>query len=244
MFLGATSAMVAPPPNTAQRLVFAAKRAINRPYVADVLNENSTNEQLIVDTMRLDCWTFTEYMLAQAVAGEGIGIKPTVQKLRYRDGQINGYGSRLHYFTEWAQQAQNLDYVQDITCGLGGKVTTRPVNFMSRNLSKYPLITNQTTQQAISTAEQAITASKRYYIPKANIVKIEPDLKDGDIVGITTSIDGLDVSHQGIVIKKNQQAYFLHASSQHKKVMITTETLSQYLAKRPKHTGIIVLRPI
>ncbi len=65
---------------------------------------------------------------------------------------------------------------------------------------------------------------------------------EGDILGITTNIDGLDYAHNGLAIHQNGRIYMLHASSDFKKVMITQEPLSDYLMQMKHMTGISVLR--
>jgi hypothetical protein len=228
--------------DTDTRITQTAKRYLGRPYVAHVLNENGANERLVLDTMRLDCWTFTEYCLAAGIA-EPADFGATVQKLRYRDGVVDGYGSRLHYFTEWAMQAAANGYVTDLTAALGGIPSQGKINYISTNQSKYPLCASGKILDSITKSEQRITAAERCYLPKSAVPAIEAELKDGDIIGITTSVTGLDFSHQGIVIRKNGKAHLIHASSDAQKVVQTQETLSAYLSRYKKHTGIVVLRP-
>jgi len=67
-------------------------------------------------------------------------------------------------------------------------------------------------------------------------------LQDGDIIGITSGIEGLDFNHEGFVVKRNGRAYLLHASLEAKKVILATETLADYLQRVKKHSGIVVLR--
>ncbi|MEZ4902174.1 MAG: DUF1460 domain-containing protein [Spirosomataceae bacterium] len=71
---------------------------------------------------------------------------------------------------------------------------------------------------------------------------IEGELQEGDIIGITSGIAGLDFNHEGFVTKKQGRAYLLHASSELKKVVIATEPLADYLQRIKKHSGIVVLR--
>jgi Protein of unknown function (DUF1460) len=228
--------------DTNTRLIQTAVRYLGRPYVAHVLNENGANEQLTIDTLRLDCWTFTEYCLASGMSDQ-MDFGTAVQNLRYRNGKVDGYGSRLHYFSEWAMQAAENGYLTDLTANLGGKRTQRNVNYITAHKSSYPLCASGKILDSILASELAITAAKRYVIPKNAVAGITSKLKDGDIIGIATNVEGLDFSHQGIVIKKKGKVHLVHASSEMKKVVQTPETLSAYLNKHKKHTGIVVLRP-
>ena len=83
----------------------------------------------------------------------------------------------------------------------------------------------------------------RYYIPKDKVKDIDLYITSGDIIAITTSIKGLDISHTGIAIRKENDIYLLHASEKEKKVIISELTLHQYLKSNATQSGILVLRP-
>ena len=69
------------------------------------------------------------------------------------------------------------------------------------------------------------------------------DIRDGDIIAITTSKAGLDVSHVGFAVwGKDGRLHLLNASSIHKKVILEPMTLYQYMQKHPSQTGIRVIR--
>ena len=215
---------------------------LGRPYISGVLNENGATEALVLDTVRLDCWTFVEYSLAKLMANHSSDFAGQVRNLRYRHGVIDGYGSRLHYFTEWALQAEHNGFVHDITKELGGDKLAKKVKFISNHLSSYPLCAFGRIRDTIAASEQRISAATRYYIPKMQVAAIEAQLVTGDIVGITATAPDLDFVHQGIIVRKNGDAYLLHASSDFGNVVFSEEPLSRYLAKHKKQSGIIVLR--
>ena len=178
----------APHDSTRVRIMEAAKKYLGRPYVAGVLNEADAEEHLIIDTMRLDCWTFTEYCLAEAWANASEPMAEMVQKLRYRQGQVDGYGSRLHYFTEWSLQAQELGIVRDITQDLGGKKSTSPINYMSQHKQFYPLIAFGKCEQTILASERRITGAERYFIPKSEVALIAPRILSGLALAATIAL--------------------------------------------------------
>jgi hypothetical protein len=83
-----------------------------------------------------------------------------------------------------------------------------------------------------------------YYIKKENVTKIESGIETGDILGITTSIPGIDCSHTGIAVRGDDgRIHFMHASSAMHKVIITDIPLADYLANNSKQTGIMIYRP-
>jgi hypothetical protein len=78
----------------------------------------------------------------------------------------------------------------------------------------------------------------------AEIEKNESKIQSGDIIGITTNITGLDISHTGIAIRMDDgRIHLMHAPNIGFKVQITDKPLSNYILGNKKQTGIIVLRP-
>ena len=71
----------------------------------------------------------------------------------------------------------------------------------------------------------------------------EADLEEGDIVGITTDIEGLAVMHVGILLREEGRIHLMHASSTAGRVVISEEPLSGYLKNSERATGIMVARP-
>jgi hypothetical protein len=96
---------------------------------------------------------------------------------------------------------------------------------------------------SIAVIENEISSRKYYYIPQKMIRQIESKLRSGDIIGITTNIPGLDISHTGIAIKgRDGRIHLLHAPDVGKKVEITKLPLAEYIESHSKQTGIMVLR--
>ena len=74
---------------------------VDTPYKAGTLEVDDT-EDLIINCDEVDCTTFVEYALAMALCPqqgdemqEG-DFARNLQRIRYRDGKIEGYTSRLH----------------------------------------------------------------------------------------------------------------------------------------------------
>ena len=220
---------------------------VGTPYKAYTL-EGQAEEQLICRLDAFDCTTLVEQVMALAVAKYlGFSYEAYLQELqmgRYRDGNIEGYASRIHYFTEWADQAEQRRRVRLLSRELGGAVLPKPIRFMSANTQLYPKLSDQTARERITIAEKQLSDKQHFYVPKDKVRGIEASLRDGDIIGITSSLTGLDCSHAGIVLKKGNAAYLIHASSELKKVVVSKESLADYLLKNKKQTGIMVLRPL
>ena len=116
-------------------------------------------------------------------------------------------------------------------------MSTHPENY--RQLKENPEFL-----KTIELQEQEINARESFHIPKHLVSGMADKLANGDILGITTDIEGLDTSHTGVVLRQNGAAYFLHAPLAGKKVTISEKPLAEYLAGNKRQIGIMVARPL
>jgi hypothetical protein len=222
---------------------------LNTPYVGKTLDKTK-EEILVINLHQLDCTTFAENCLAMArtIKSDKPGIPAfcsELESIRYRSGKMNGYSSRLHYFSEWIQDNETRKLVKSMAASMGGIVLPLKLNIMSTHPEEYKqLINDPVITDQIKAIEEKISAQKFYYIPTSQFESIEGLVKDGDIVTLTTTIPGIDVSHVGILLKKEGLVYLLHASSAAQKVVISAEPFAQYIAKSKKTTGVMIARPI
>jgi hypothetical protein len=78
------------------------------------------------------------------------------------------------------------------------------------------------------------------YLPADNIKdKAVNMLKTGDYIGIYADMDGLDVTHTGILIKKAEGIFIRNASSRKQNRRVVDYPFSEYIKNI---SGIIVLR--
>ena len=221
---------------------------MNRPYKAHTL-EGNQNEKLITNLREFDCSTFVESCIAMGLTYRKDDIsfdkfKKYLQRLRYyKNGKIKGYESRINYFSDWLYTHEEDGLLQDITASMGGVEWKKNVNFMSTHWNKYPFPKDTELLEKIQKIEEKINGQNFTYIPKAKVKSIENQFMNGDIIGITTNIDGLDITHEGFAIRlQDKRVYLLHASSDFKRVMVTDKPLSEYMAKNKNQTGIMVAR--
>ena len=221
---------------------------MNTPYVAHTLETQP--EQLIINLRELDCTTFAENCLALARTAKT--KKPSfkiftneMQLIRYRDGVIDGYPSRLHYFSEWILDNDKKQTVKSLSKSISDIKFTKNINFMSHHPDSYkPLKNNAVFIEAISKQESNLSNNELYYIPTEKLESLKHKIKNGDIFGITTNVDGLDITHVGIAFFKGDELHFMHASSKAEKVILSEETLYDYLTNRKSATGIMIARPL
>lgn len=219
------------------------------PYVGKTLEINNS-ESLVVNLRELDCSTFLETVLSIVLtkkSGEESfqKYKEILATLRYRNGTICGYESRLHYFSDWIHDNEQKGIVKDITRELGGIEFHKKINFMSTHSSAYKQLKDDSSMVIkIIEIEKAMSLRNFYYIPKDSVAAIESQLSDGMIVGITSAVDGLDIAHVGFLIRKDGQIRLLHASSDEGKIVVSTKSLSEYLSGNKKQNGIVVMKLI
>ena len=231
-------------------MIQAALFLLGTPYVAGTL-DRPEEEELVVNLRETDCMVFVESCLALSrtlllPSPDWKSFEHELQQIRYRNGIINGYVSRLHYSTDWIYNNVGNGIVEDVTYALGGRKFKADVYFMSKNYQKYAhLADNPDNVQQITRVEQEINARSNYYyyIPKKEIAQHQSKIKNGDIICFTTAISGLDISHLSIAYWNKRQLTFIHASSSAKKVIINPEPLTVYCNSIRTCTGIMVLRP-
>jgi hypothetical protein len=230
-------------------IIAIGKSFIGTDYEAHTL-EKGDKENLVVNLTGLDCYTFLESTLAlsRCVKKNKTDFNNYLKELetiRYRNGKLKDYTSRLHYFSDWIYDINKREIGRDITKEIGGIPYNLKLNFMSTHVDVYKqLKENNSFVKKIKKIENEINSRKYFYIPKENLEKYEDKIQDGDILGITTSIEGLDISHTGIACRADDgRIHLLHAPNIGYKVQISEKPLADYLIGNKKQTGIIILRP-
>ena len=228
-------------------VVSVGKTFVGSPYVAKTLEVND-EESLIVNLREFDCTTYVENVMAFSLLvskGEDNinAFTSVLQNIRYRDGEVNGYPSRLHYFTDWISDNQRKGLVKDITSEIGGVVLDKEINFMSTHRDLYPMLKSDTNVELIAVTESELSGKKLHFLPRENVADAEHLIQNGDIIALATSINGLDVTHTGFAIRhKDGRIHLLHASSSGQ-VEISEKPLAEYLQGIKSNIGIIVARP-
>ena len=232
--------------------LFFARQFLDVPYVAHTLEVND-EEQLVINVSELDCTTLVETVTALTLCAYRKAYtfqdyQNALQAMRYRNGVIDRYPSRIHYFTDWIVENTKAGIVTEIQQPNPPftQIQTVKVNYMSQHPQSYKALKAHPEYVAeIAQMEQRLTGQKFRFIPKSG-VKDTPAMReavhDGDIIAITCSKPGLDIAHLGFAVWRNDGLHLLNASQLHKKVVEEPMTLYQYLQKHPSHTGIRIIR--
>ncbi|MEZ2413831.1 N-acetylmuramoyl-L-alanine amidase-like domain-containing protein [Muriicola sp. E247] len=233
---------------TGDLLVAIGRTFIGTPYVAQTL-ETGSDESLVIDLEGLDCTTFVENVLALGIIGKNPNpnfdeFVKKLEKIRYRDGKLKGYASRLHYFTEWVRDNEKKGLVKDITAELGGTEISKELNFMTDHRSLYPALKEENMYQEMIAVEESVKNQSLCVLSVEMLKENEAMIVSGDIIALATSIEGLDVTHTGFAIRMpDNRIHLLHASSKGA-VEISELPLVDYLKKIKKNTGVIMARPV
>jgi hypothetical protein len=236
-----------PPAPVSQRMIAAGTAFLGTPYVASTL-ESEGEERLVINLRGVDCTTLVEYVTAIAIRSRTNMNKfgdfaDELTSLRYRGGAIDGYTSRLHYFTEWLKDNERKGYLTLVSDRIGNMPMDPEVNFMTSNPRHYrQLQENPALVKKMASIEKGMEGYDMRYLSKDRIEQNAHHIKNGDIIAFVTTVKGLDVSHTGIAIFQNERLHLLHASLGAGEVEITSRPLSEYLKDLRNVSGILVAR--
>lgn len=213
-------------------------------YAKDLLE--GTDEMLTVSMDSFDCMTFVETVTALALTSNERRSSwhdfiYNLERLRYRNGAIDGYGSRLHYVSDWIIDNVHRGNLEDVTARVGNaSYKVKTINYMSSNRDKYPKLKDDAEFERIKNLEIGYRSHRLPYLKPGNISRAA--LRDGDIVAFMSNKQGLDVSHMGIVEMVDGVPMFVHASSKEGKVVLDRLPLADYAQRTKDCYGIRVIR--
>ena len=218
------------------------------PYVSHTL-EREGRETLVINLREFDCFTFVENCVALAgLIRKGKahfrGYAAQLKDIRYRHGISKGYSSRLHYFSDWLYDNEKKGIVKDFTRMAGGEPFRKYFKFMTRHRESYPALIVEKAYRDMLAIEKRLSRRLLHHIPKAALGKLGAAVENGDLIAISTGIEGLDIVHVGLAVRLRKGIHLLHASEVEKKVVISDVTLHQYLSRKKMMTGIMVGRAI
>lgn len=237
-------------------LAAVGERFVGTPYAPGTL-ELPGPERLVVNLETLDCVTFVETVLVlarlartgdRAFARDPDRLRSAfvseLTRIRYRGGVLDGYASRLHYFSEWIADNERKGLVRDMSLEIGGVPDSSSVDFMSAHPEAYAQLADPAVRASIASVEARIGGVARHYLPAREIAARARLIRDGDIIAATSAVDGLDVAHTGIALWRDGQLKLLHAPLVGSHVQITEGTLAQRIERLGGQDGIMVARPV
>lgn len=229
-------------------VVFYANKLLGTPYIAHTLEGDT--EMLTINIDELDCTTFVEtlYALTKTTLSRRSTWRDyanNLESIRYRNGVMGDYSSRLHYISDWIVNNSARGNLKDIAPNFNScKYLIKTIDFMSKHRKSYPSLKDSVVFEKIRNIEVGYRSHRFPYIKKESLKSQSTKnvFKSGDIIGMVTKIEGLDISHLGIVVKENNELYFINASMGGKKVQLEKDNFYEYLAKIRSCIGVRVFR--
>lgn len=229
-------------------MLLIGDKFIGTPYVAGTLE--GSPEALTVNLDGMDCTTFVETVAAMALTvserrNSWQDFLYNLEQLRYRQGRIDGYGSRLHYISDWVVDNTHRGLLREVTDRMPGVAyQVKTLDYMSTHRDAYPAMSDDAVYEKIKGIEVGYRSHRFPYIKSADLMskKAASWLKSGDVIAFTTKTPGLDVSHVGIVVVKDGVPHILHASSKNGMVALDPTPLAEYMRKNRNLTGARFIR--
>ena len=227
---------------------FYARQLLGTPYVAHTLEGDE--EMLTINIHELDCLTFIEslYALTRTTLNHRYSWRDyaaCIENIRYRGGTMGDYSSRIHYISEWIIDNNVRGNLVEITPDLPhADYMIKNIDYMSHNPGQYRQLKDDTAMVA-KIKRYELLRHRFPYLKRSwlNDKSVKEVLRSGDFVSLVTKIEGLDVSHNGIIIKDDKgEPYLLDASMSGGKVMLEEKPLYKYLERSKTNIGIRVFR--
>ena len=232
---------------TSELIRFYSTKHLGITYVGGLL-EVPPVETLVVTLQGSDCVLFVEHAVAMAMttmqgSTDFEQFTSNLALFRYGDGIIDGYASRLHYFSDWLKTNETYSRIH-ILFQQDDLPTLNELGFMTLNRQAYrQLAASDSVFTLIQQRERELNeAGGLHYIPMQKIPEFESRLQTGDILSFVTTIEGLDITHTAIVKRDGNRVGFWHASTTGS-VIEDPKTIYEYVRDRRNVKGIIIARP-
>lgn len=212
----------------AERIDFLSAHFLGTEYEESTLiGDALTPEVFVINLKGVDCFTYIDYTDAMRLSRSFAEFRENLRNVRYRSG-IVAFENRNHFFSDWREY--NSDHLEDVTGLVSGgtcRKSHKRLNAKQDGTLYLPGI--PVTDRDIS-----------YINPDDMNDDVIEKMNTGDYVGIYSEDDGLDVSHVGIVIIRDDTIFLRHASSPKHYGKVVDQDFRNYIAEKP---GVIILRP-
>jgi hypothetical protein len=212
-----------------------AEQFLGLPYKAFALSKENP-EHLITDLSGFDCVTLFDnvYALYTSKGVDSDYIKQLIKVRYFQPGRVT-YENRNHYFSSTVKKLGDAGELKQVHDAIFEVSTPKNLDVLSQFLKKHPY---QISMDSILKMEKQFSTKQLIYFPTKSIPKITHLIKEGDLVLFLTNQENMDFHHVGFLVKKGKNWHILHASQQHKKVIVSNESLLEYMRKHPSFPGI------
>jgi hypothetical protein len=223
------------------RIQYYSERGKGTPYLIFCLGEGphgKWDKDPLVDFSRTDCMVFCEHILALSIANSYEDFFNKLQKIRYKNGQID-FRTRNHFtLADWLPNNQWLLY--DATEEIGRGLT----RVMKKRIDRRKMLARAGCTDTTDVPPAEVRSI--HFIPAESLPQIASRLEGGEIVSIVTSRPGIFSAHMGIIVRDRfGNLLFRHASSAKNRRKVVDEFFADVVARLQKsrdRVGMVFMR--
>jgi hypothetical protein len=211
---------------------------------------STAGESLALEIDHFECVSLLESSLAMArcawrgEATEGCFVWE-VLGFRYRSGLMGDYASRLHYFEDWLEDNEGRWRVKNLTANLGGQPVERDFHYITQHAGTAPALALPGVRRRMLAVERELSSRPHVVLRRNDVGRALDAVRDGDLIAVVGNKPGRLIVHAGLIVRRTgERPRLLHASSYHRRVVVTSEDVSAYVMRRPERIGVIVARPL
>jgi hypothetical protein len=190
-------------------------RYLGTPYRRDPLGEGPTgrvDRDPLICTSCVDCQTFVEQVLAEALAARPDAVLPLLTRIRYRDGVV-GFGTRNHFMvSDWLPHNRWL--IRDRTGGVGDRAARVMVKLIDRAAFFRARGAPESGQGIPPQRDRTL------YIPRAALPAVAARIPDAAVLIWVQDRPGIIAAHCGFAVRRaDGSLLFRHASERRGRVL-------------------------
>lgn len=165
-----------------------------------------------------------------------------------RRGKDTGYASIMFHTSDWINDNVSRGNVKELTENFSGGVVarTKSLDEMTRFRQNFPALADSATFEKVRMNEMGYRTHRIPTLKKETIKKKEilDELKNGDVVILVPSRDGIDFYDIGIVEMEDDGPHFIHLSPSEGKIT-EEEVLTRYFPLMTKYfQGYRIIRMV
>ena len=224
--------------NSGRKMQYYSERFLAAPYALQCEGDGAYAKYEtwpLLNFKQLNCMTYCEIVLALTLADYYEEMFNILQHIRYRQGII-GMATRNHYtMADWLPA--NAWCLEDVSRRMGGDDTAQ----LTRTISHRTFFKKKGIQDLpIRLPDREVTID---YIPLSKLTRHESESVSGDIVALIQDRPSIFSAHMLMIIRKENQTFFRHASMSAGKVIDSPfKAYIKQLATKPRYLGMSFMR--
>ena len=172
-----------------------------------------------------------------------------LENLACRRGENSGFPSIMFHGADWITDNVFRGNIKELTEDYSGGVVvrTKSLDEMTRNRNNYAPLADSVRFEKVRMTEMGFRTHRIPTLKKETVEKKEilEDLRDGDIILLVPSGEGIDIYDMGFVVLRDDGPHLIHLSPKSKTVVEEEENLQRYMKLMTKYfQGYRILRAV